>query len=68
VGGGAQTMYTHVSKCKNNKIKGEKNEKDYIKQEVNESVFTDSVRIEFTQKITLYFKGYIISEIISREG
>jgi hypothetical protein len=21
----AQTMYTHVSKCKNNKIKGEKN-------------------------------------------
>jgi hypothetical protein len=28
VGGGgevAQTMYTHVSKCKNDKIKGEKN-------------------------------------------
>jgi hypothetical protein len=23
----AQTMYTHVSKCKNNKIKGEKNKK-----------------------------------------
>jgi hypothetical protein len=23
----AQTMYTHVSKCKNNKIKGEQREK-----------------------------------------
>jgi hypothetical protein len=24
VGGGAQTMYTHISKCKNDKIKEEK--------------------------------------------
>jgi hypothetical protein len=26
-GGGTQTMYIHVSKCKNNKIKGEKEKK-----------------------------------------
>jgi hypothetical protein len=25
--GGAQTMYAHVSKCKNDKIKGEKKKK-----------------------------------------
>jgi hypothetical protein len=32
----AQTMYTHVSKCKNNKIKGKK--KNYINKSPNKNI------------------------------
>jgi hypothetical protein len=28
----AQTMYTHISKCKNDKIKGEKKKKEKVLQ------------------------------------
>jgi hypothetical protein len=52
----AQTMYTHVSKCKNDKIKGERKKKG-LKMTVKKKVYFFVLTLSFFEAVLLYSLG-----------